>query len=84
MKAPKKLYRISEIIHHTGLSRQTIHNYTQMGLITEEERTAADHRLYPEGVFARLERIQQLKRHKTLKEVRELLEAETRAGKGKK
>ncbi len=75
---PKKLYRISEVMRYSSISRQTIHNYTQMGLITEAERTPAGHRLYPEEVFTQLQRIQELKKHKTLKEIRELLE--TRAG----
>ena len=37
--APRKLYKIGEVMKHTSLSRQTIHNYTMMGLIIEEERT---------------------------------------------
>ena len=71
---PKKLYRIGEIMRHTGLSRQTLHNYTVFGLITEEERTDAGHRLYNESVFERLSRIEDLKQQgKTLREIRELL-----------
>ncbi len=84
MRAPRKLYRVSEIVRHTGVSRQTLHNYTQMGLITEEERTPAGHRLYPESVFGRLARIDRLKKHKTLKQVRQLLEAEATKGSRKK
>ncbi len=72
--APKKLFRIGEIIRHTGLSRQTIHNYTVFGLITEEERTEAGHRLYSEDVFARLSEIEELKsQKKTLRQIREIL-----------
>jgi len=84
VRAPRKLYRVSEILSHTGISRQTLHNYTQMGLITEEERTPAGHRLYAQSVFARLVRIEKLKKHKTLKEVRELLEDEARKGNRKR
>ena len=75
--APRKLYRIGEIMRHTGLSRQTIHNYTVFGLITEEERTEAGHRLYGEDVFPRLRRIEELKlENKTLREIRLVLAQE--------
>ena len=39
--APRKLFKIGEIMSHTGLSRQTLHNYTMMGLIREAERTGS-------------------------------------------
>ncbi|MFQ5655444.1 MAG: MerR family DNA-binding transcriptional regulator [Planctomycetota bacterium] len=71
---PPKLYKIGEVMRFTGLSRQTIHNYTMLGLITEEERTPSGHRLYGESVFHRLRRIQELKSRHSLKEVREILE----------
>lgn len=65
----------------TGLSRQTLHNYTVFGLITEEERTDAGHRLYGEDVFIRLSRIEELKTlDKTLREIREILAREDRDG----
>lgn len=68
---PPKLYRISEIVEYSGVSRQTIHNYTTMGLITEARRTPGGHRLYEEGVFARLDAIESLKRQKkSLREIR--------------
>ncbi len=73
-RPPIKLYKIGEVMAHTGLSRQTIHNYTMLGLITEEARTPSGHRLYGESVFYRLERIADLKVRMSLKEVREVLE----------
>lgn len=74
---PKKLFKIGEVMKYSGLSRQTVHNYTMMGLITEEERTeTGGHRLYPEGVFSRLERISLLRRHRSLREVLEILKQE--------
>ena len=80
--APRKLFRIGEIMRCTGLSRQTLHNYTVFGLITEEERTDSGHRLYGETVFARLSRIEDLKRQdKTLREIRLIL-AEDDRGRG--
>lgn len=75
---PKKLFKIGEVMRYAGLSRQTIHNYTMLGLITEEERTASGHRLYGEDVFARLERIKELRESKTLKEIREILDTNRR------
>lgn len=73
---PEKLYKIGEVMRHSGLSRQTIHNYTMMGLIEESERTDSGHRLYPADVFHTLEKIDLLKRHRPLREVRAILEAE--------
>jgi len=76
---PRKLYRIGEIMSSTGLSRQTLHNHTMFGLISEEDRTKSGHRLYGEGVFSRLSRIEELKRQrKTLREIRHLLATEAR------
>ena len=75
-KRPPKLYKIGEVIQYSGLSRQTIHNYTTMGLIQEETRTIpGNHRLYPETVFDDLEKIQELKNTgKSLLEIREIIE----------
>lgn len=76
MPAPPKRYKVGEIMRHTGLSRQTIHNYTMLGLIKPIERTDAGHRLYDESVFDRIRKIEMLKIHRTLNEIREMLEAE--------
>jgi DNA-binding transcriptional MerR regulator len=78
MPAPPKRYKVGEIMRHTGLSRQTIHNYTMLGLIHAVERTESGHRLYDESVFERIQRIELLKIHRTLNEIREMLEAEDR------
>ena len=68
---PPKLYRIGEIVDYSGVSRQTIHNYTIMGLITESRRTGGGHRLYDESVFARLDLIDELKRqHRSMRDIR--------------
>lgn len=79
MPAPRKLYKVGEIMRHTNLSRQTIHNYTMLGLIHADERTESGHRLYGEEVFDRIRKIEMLKRHRTLNEIRELLAAEDAA-----
>jgi DNA-binding transcriptional MerR regulator len=72
-KVPAKLFRIGEIVQHTPFTRQTIHNYTTMGLIQESDWTQGGHRLYDETVFERLWQIQELRKTKTLSEIRELL-----------
>ena len=71
--SPRKLFKIGEVMRYTGLSRQTVHNYTMMGLIVPAERTESGHRLYPENVFEDIELIERLKRHHTLAEVKTLL-----------
>jgi len=76
LQIPSKLYRIGELVRYTPFSRQTIHNYTIMGLISETEWTEGGHRLYDESVFERLSRIIQLKRSKTLSEIRQILSKE--------
>lgn len=76
MNAPPKKYRIGEVAEFSQLSRQTIHNYTHLGLIKEQERTKGDHRLYDESVFSRLERIKVLRKRHPLKEIKGLLERE--------
>ena len=75
-QVPVKLYRIGELVSYTPFSRQTIHNYTIMGLIQEAKWTDGGHRLYDESVFTRLSRILQLRKTKTLAEIREILRSE--------
>ena len=78
-KVPPKLYRIGELVKYTPFSRQTIHNYTVMGLIHEADWTEGGHRLYDESVFDRLFRIAQLKEAgKSLREIQLLLYKESR------
>ncbi len=76
LQIPAKLYRIGELVRYTPFSRQTIHNYTIMGLIREAQWTEGGHRLYDESVFERLSRIIELKKTKTLWEIRQLLNKE--------
>lgn len=73
---PPKLYRIGEVIRYSGFSRQTVHNYTTMGLITEQERTSGGHRMYGEETFRRLEVIRSLKSTRTLEEIRRIFETQ--------
>jgi DNA-binding transcriptional MerR regulator len=81
LQIPTKLYRIGELVHYTPFSRQTIHNYTIMGLIREAQWTEGGHRLYDESVFERLSKIIELKKTKTLWEIRRILNKEEPASK---
>ena len=67
-----KLYRMGEVVEYSGVSRQTIHNYTTMGLLRESKWTPGGHRLYDESVFVRLDQISRMKRlRKSMLEIRE-------------
>lgn len=79
LRIPAKRYRIGELVRYSPFSRQTIHNYTIMGLIREAEWTEGGHRLYDESVFDRLSRIIELKETKSLTEIRRILNEEERA-----
>lgn len=71
----EKLFKIGEVMQYSGLSRQTVHNYTLAGLIQEARRTPSGHRLYGEDVFDRLEQIKVLQsKNYTLFQIKKLLE----------
>jgi len=78
VRVPAKLYRIGELVRYTPFSRQTLHNYTTMGLIREAEWTEGGHRLYDESVFEQLSRINELRKTKSLFEIRKILSKEER------
>lgn len=79
LEPPAKLYRIGELVRYTPFSRQTIHNYTTMGLIQEVQWTAGGHRLYDASVFERLSKVIELRKTKTLQEIRRILNKESTA-----
>ena len=79
LQIPAKRYRVGELVRYTPFSRQTIHNYTTMGLIREAEWTEGGHRLYDESVFQRLSKIIKLRKTKTLCEIRRILSTEEAA-----
>jgi DNA-binding transcriptional MerR regulator len=68
-QAPPKRYRIGELSAHTGLSRQTLHNYTRWGLIQAVGWTEGRHRLYDETAFARLAVIMAMKPGATVPQI---------------
>ncbi len=73
---PRKLYSTGEVIEHTRLSRQTLHNYKRLGLIQPARWTEGGHCYYDEAVFKRLRKIKMYQRYHSLQEIRRLLEAE--------
>lgn len=73
----EKLYKMGEVMQYSGLSRQTVHNYTLAGLISEAKRTPTGHRLYDESVFQRLEKIKVLQsKNYTLMQIKKILQQE--------
>lgn len=73
-RIPPKLYRIGEVVSYSRMSRQTIHNYTTMGLLKETRWTDGGHRLYDESVFARLDHIIRMRQsNKSIQQIREFL-----------
>jgi len=72
---PPKLYRIGEVVEYSGMSRQTVHNYTTMGLLHESRWTNGGHRLYDESVFRRLDQIAELKAaSKSIEDIRDFFQ----------
>lgn len=70
-----KLYRIGELSKAAGVSERTIDYYTKLGLITPEQRTEKNYRLYNHETLSRLERIIQMKLEKySLDEIKQSLE----------
>ena len=70
----KKYFKIGEVMQYSGLSRQVVHNYTQLELIFEAKRTPSGHRLYSEETFDRIKKIKKLQSEgKTLLEIRRII-----------
>ena len=71
-RIPPKLYRIGDLVEYLGVSRQTIHNYTTMGILRESCWSNGGHRLYDESAFGRLDLIAELRtKRKSLQYIRE-------------
>ncbi|KJD45408.1 transcriptional regulator [Paenibacillus terrae] len=69
-----KLFRIGELAKTAGVSERTIDYYTKLGLITPEERSLKNYRLYNDETLKRLERINQMKQEKySLEEIKQTL-----------
>ncbi|TFG85991.1 MAG: MerR family transcriptional regulator, partial [Gemmatimonadales bacterium] len=71
-RIPAKQYRIGELVDYAGVSRQTIHNYTAMGLLHERGWSRGGHRLYDESAFSRVDQILRMRQQrKSMQEIRE-------------
>jgi DNA-binding transcriptional MerR regulator len=57
---PRKLYSVGEVVKQSGISRQVLHNYTVLGLLTVAERTPTNRRYYDEAVFRRIKLIRKM------------------------
>ncbi|MBX6394618.1 MAG: MerR family transcriptional regulator [Alicyclobacillaceae bacterium] len=70
------LYRIGELAKLAKVSRRTVDFYTRLGLVSPEERSEGNYRLYGEEALHRLLYIQEMKKRKyTLEEIRDQLNA---------
>jgi len=67
-----RLYRISDIAEMAGVSRQVVSTYCMYGLIAETARTPGGQRLFDDAAVRRIRLIQDLKKHYTLREIREI------------
>jgi DNA-binding transcriptional MerR regulator len=75
-----RLFKIGDVMRQTGLSRQTVHNYTVLGLVSEASRTEGGHRLYDAAAVETLRRVIALRRALTLSEIRAKLACEQEEG----
>ena len=71
-RGSQPLYRIGEVSEKAGVSRQVVSTYCMYGLLTEAARTVGGQRLFDEATVRRIRLIQDLKRHYTLREIREI------------
>lgn len=70
--AEAALCRIGELAERAGVSRQVVGLYCMYGLLAETARTPGGQRLFDEAAVRRIRLIQDLKRHYTLREIREI------------
>ncbi len=54
------LHTAGELARRAGLTRQTVHHYTVLGLIAPVERTGGGFRLYDESALRRIRIVQGL------------------------
>ena len=54
------LYTAGELARRAGMTRQTVHHYTVLGLIVPVERTEGGFRLYDDSALRRIRLVQGL------------------------
>jgi DNA-binding transcriptional MerR regulator len=79
-EATDRLFKIGDVMRQTVLSRQTVHNYTVLGLVSEASRTQGGHRLYDSAAVETLRRVIALRSGQTLSEIRAMLAREREEG----
>lgn len=71
-----RLYRIGELAAKAKVSTRTIDYYTRLGLLTPEQRSGSNYRMYSEQSLHTLQWIDRWKRdHYSLEEIKEKLAA---------
>jgi len=60
MPAPVKLLKAGELARRTGLTRQSLHQYVLLGLLTPVQTTKGGQRLFDEQAEERVELIRSL------------------------
>jgi DNA-binding transcriptional MerR regulator len=69
----EELFKTAELVKRSGLTRQIIYEYITYGLIKEEAKTEAGHRLFSEKTLRQINLIRNLAEHGySLREVREI------------
>lgn len=78
-----KYLKTAELIERSGLTRQMIYEYMNLGLLEEVKRTPAGHRLFDEQAVAQAKLIRELSLSGyTLRAIREIfVEGKGRSGK---
>ncbi len=69
-------YKTKDILEKTGISRQTLQQYTTMRLVKEQERTPGGHRVFGKDAVKRIRLIRKLNRSGyTLRDIREVFKS---------
>ena len=69
----ESLLRVRDVLERTGVTRQMLNNYSMIGLVREQQRTPAGHRLFAPDVVARIRLIGRLNASGyTLREIHEI------------
>jgi DNA-binding transcriptional MerR regulator len=69
----RHLYTMGEVAAVAGLSRQTLHTWTSLGLLRPVETTPGGRRYFSGRVFRRIDEIRALRATHGLRRVRDLL-----------
>lgn len=69
----EELFKTAELVKRSGLTRQIVYEYITYGLIKEEAKTEAGHRLFSDKTLRQINLIRNLAEHGySLREIREI------------